>query len=131
MALDVWAGGDSGVPFEEVLAREVEVEGGVEEGWFWCRYLPTWGFAGIIGLSSFKTEAALPRAFLLTPASLSFRCSSVSVLTPSCKYLKALRFRLSTFWGSCSVMISLRPNSSSLTRSLHIFALIFSRSTVS
>ena len=76
-------------------------------------------------------DAALPSAEVLTPAFRSLCCSSVRVLTPSWRYLKELRFLDCTFCGSCSVMISFLPNSSSLTKSLHIFALIFSRSTVS
>ena len=50
---------------------------------------------------------------------------------PSWRYLKELRFRDCMFCGSWSVMISFLPNSWSLTRSLHIFALMFKRSTVS
>ena len=130
MAFDVWRGWDFGVPFVEgALVREVE--DGVEDGCWW-RYLPIWGFAGAPAVSlSFSTEAALPRALLLTPALRSRCCSSVNVLTPSRRYLKSLKFLPFTFNGSCNVMISFLPNSASLIKSLHIFAFTFSLSTVS
>ena len=113
---------------ERFLVRD-EAEGEVEGGGRW-RYLPIWGFSGAVSLS-FSTEAALPRALLLTPALRSRCCSSVNVLTPSRRYLKSLKFLPFTFNGSCKVMISFRPNSSSLTKSLHIFAFTFNLSTVS
>jgi len=50
---------------------------------------------------------------------------------PSLRYLNALRLRPERFCGSCRVMMSFLLNSASLTRSRHILALMFSRSTVS
>ena len=103
---------------------------GDDEGWFCCRYFPTFGAAGVDS-SGLRTEAALPRAERLTLASRARSCSGVRVLMPSFTYLKEARFRDSRFWGSCRVMMSFRLNPSSLTRSRHIFALTFKRSTVS
>lgn len=81
-----------------------------------------------------RTSAPLPSADLLTLRLGSLRsrcCAGVSVLVPSFRYLNALRLRPERFCGSCRVMMSFLLNSASLTRSRHIFALMFSRSTVS
>jgi len=75
--------------------------------------------------------AADPKVFSFTPALRSAFCSAVRVLSPSWRYLNWLRSRLATFCGSCRVMMSLRANFSSLTRSCQFLALMFSLSTVS
>lgn len=85
-------------------------------------------------LGGLKRDAPLPRAVVLTLRDGSFRsrcCSGVRVEAPSWRYLKVLRFRDSTFCGSCSVTMSFRLKSSSLTRSRQFLALILSLSMVS
>lgn len=83
---------------------------------------------------AFKIAAPFPNAAVLTLFEGSFLsrcCSGVAVSIASFKYLKELRLRDSIFCGSCKVTISFLPKSSSVTRSLQFFALIFNRSTVS
>lgn len=85
-------------------------------------------------LGALKRVAPLPRAVVLTLRDGSFRsrcCSGVRVEAPSWRYLKVLRFRDSTFCGSCMVMMSFRLKSSSLTKSRQFLALILSLSMVS
>lgn len=114
------------------LVRAVEDEVCDFAAWFEWRYLPTFDAGGEWGVSAdLRSEAPFPRADLLTLALPAAFCCSVRVLMPSWRYLNELRFRDWMFCGSCNVMMSFRPNSSSLTRSRHIFAFTLSRSTVS
>lgn len=121
------------VEVKEAAARPVvwEAVGAVEEGGL--GFLErVGGGAGFLGLG--RTSAPLPRAERLTLRLGSLRsrsCAGVSVLVPSLRYLKALRLRPERFCGSCNVIMSFLLNSASLTRSRHIFALMFRRSTVS
>ena len=68
-----------------------------------------------------------PIADVFIPLSSLGTCES----SPSLRYLNELKFLDSRFCGSCKVIISLRVNSSSDIRSLHIFALMFNLSIVS
>lgn len=98
--MEVWAGVALVAVLEMGFEREVE-EAAVGD-WVWRRYLPTEEAEGAGGVSlDLRTEAALPREALLMLALRALSCSGVMVLTPSCRYLKELRFLDSTFCGSC------------------------------
>lgn len=94
---------------------------------FAARALATAAFAARI----LAEEPVAERLMLFRGFARSASCSSVKVEVPSLRYLKLLMSRFERLWGSCRVMISFRPNSSSLTRSLQCFGLMFSLSTVS
>lgn len=94
---------------------------------FAARALATAAFAARI----FADEPIVERFILLKGSARSASCSSVKVDVPSFRYLKEFISLFPRLCGSCKVMISFLLNSSSLTKSLQCFGLMFNRSIVS